>query len=134
MASTQVFYKLNSTVCEVVSCSFSFDQAIDDKGMPASRVRGGEVLITVRSSEGDEALMNWAASDTKREDSVVEFMRNDQDSVESKLDIKGGYCVLFKQDFNALGAGTNSSALTTIKISANELTYRGATISKNWVS
>jgi len=133
MASfSAVFDAAGSEECEVVSCSYQFNQTTDDKGRPSSVVQGGTVDVTIVSTDSTK-LISWMLDPYKRSEGKIVFKRGDQDSKLKEIAFKEAYCVSYKETFDARGGETQASMLLTLKISANKLDVNGASLDNKWV-
>jgi hypothetical protein len=133
MASFSAFFNAaGSGDCEVVKCSYSFDQAIDDKGRPSSKVQGGTINVTIVSTDS-AALTSWMLDPYKRESGKITFKRIDQDSTLKEISFEEAYCVSYQEQFDARGADTNTSMILSLTISANKINANGAVLDNKWV-
>ena len=133
MASfSAVFDAAGSEECEVVSCSYKFNQTTDDKGRPSSVVQGGTVDVTIVSTDSTK-LISWMLDPYKRSEGKIVFKRGDQDSKMKEISFKEAYCVAYEETFDARGDQTQASMVLKLKISANKLDVNGASIDNKWV-
>ena len=133
MASFSAFFEAaGSGPCEVIACSYSFDQAIDDKGRPSSKVQGGTIKVTIVATDSS-ALTSWMLDPYKRESGKVEFKRIDQDSALKEISFEEAYCVSYSENFDARGSDTNTSMTLSLTISANKINANGAVLDNKWV-
>ena len=112
----------------MLTCNFSFGQATDDKGRPASAVHGGNISLTIVASD-DDALLGWMIDPYKKQDGSISFNKIDQDSTLKEVQFKEGYCVSYAEAFNA---NSNNAMTATLSISAREITMGNATHSTKW--
>ena len=133
MASfSAVFDAAGSEECEVVSCSYSFNQTTDDKGRPSSVVQGGTVKVTIVSTDSTK-LISWSLDPYKRADGKIVFKRGDQNSKMKEISFKEAYCVGYTENFDARGDQTQASMVLSLVISANILRVGDAEINNKWV-
>ena len=133
MASfSAVFDAAGSEECEVVSCSYSFNQTTDDKGRPSSVVQGGTVKVTIVSTDSSK-LISWMLDPYKRADGKIVFKRGDQNSKMKEISFKEAYCVSYTENFDARGDQTQASMVLSLVISANILRVGDAEINNKWV-
>lgn len=127
-----VFDAAGSEECEVVSCSYSFNQTTDDKGRPSSIVQGGTIKVTIVSTDSVK-LISWMLDPYKRADGKIVFKRNDQNSALKSIIIKEAYCVSYAESFDARGDETQASMVLSLVISANKIDVNGASLDNKWV-
>jgi hypothetical protein len=133
MASfSAVFDAAGSEECEVVSCSYSFNQTTDDKGRPSSVVQGGTIEVTIVSTDSVK-LISWMLDPYKQAEGKIVFKRGDQDSKMKDITFKKAYCVSYSEKFDARGGGAQASMVLSLVISADEVNVNGATHKHNWV-
>ena len=133
MASfSAVFNAAGSEECEVVSCSYSFNQTTDDKGRPSSVVQGGTIKCTIVSTDSTK-IISWMLDPYKRADGKIVFKRADQDSKLKEIDFKEAYCVGYTENFDARGDETQAAMTLSLVISANKIDVNGATLDNKWV-
>lgn len=128
MSSFAATFKVNGKEYEVLNCNFSFGQATDDKGRPASAVQSGNISVTIVASD-DDGLMGWMIDPYKKQDGSISFNKIDQDSTLKELQFKEGYCVSYSESFNS---SSNHAMTVTLSISAREITMGNATHTVKW--
>lgn len=128
MSSFAATFKVNGKEYEVLTCNFSFGQATDDKGRPASAVHGGHISLTIVASD-DDSLLGWMIDPYKKQDGAIVFNKIDQDSTLKEVQFKEGYCVSYSEAFNA---NSNNAMTATLSISAREITMGNATHATKW--
>ncbi len=128
MSSFKATFKVSGKEYDVLSCSYSFGQVVDDKGKPASDVHGGSISLQIVADD-DDGLVGWMIDPYKTTNGSITFMRIDQDSSLKEVKFEDGYCVGYSESFNA-----NSSMPMTasLKISARKLTVGGASHEAKW--
>jgi len=126
------FSAAGSGDCELVSCNYSFNQSIDDKGRPSSKVQGGIIKVTIVSTDS-AALTSWMLDPYKRDKGKITFMRDDQESTLKEISFDEAYCVEYSEHFDARGADTNTSMTLSLTTSANKINANGAQLDNKWV-
>jgi len=128
MSSFSATFKLDGTEYDVMTCNYSFGQATDEKGRPASDVQGGNISVQIAVSD-DSAVMGWMIDPYAKKNGSIVFKRIDQDSTLKEVQFEDGYCVGYSESFNANAA----SAMTmTLNISARKVTVGDASHEKKW--
>jgi hypothetical protein len=113
---------------DVINCVYSFGQATDDKGRPASDVKGGSITIQIVVTD-DDSMMDWMVDPYKKQDGSVKFSKIDQDSTLKEVQFKNAYCVGYSETFSS----TSSSAMiATLNISAGSISVGSATLDNKW--
>lgn len=133
MSFSAVFNGAGSGDCEVVNCTFSFNQSIDDKGRPSSKVHGGVIRVTIVADE-NTSLVSWMLDPYKKDSGKITYKRIDQDSTMKEVSFEDAYCVEYTENFDARGGNMDTSMTLTLTISADKITVGGATLNNNWVS
>ncbi len=103
---------------DVLLCQYSFEQATDTEGAPASAVYGGYILVEI-VSDHDEALVGWMIDPYKTAGGSITFKKLDEDATLKQIQFEEGYCVQYTDQFDASDDEVMS---TMILISARKLT------------
>ena len=127
-SSFEAKFKVNGKEYEVVSCNYSFGQATDDKNRPASGVHGGNISVTIVTTD-DTDLVGWMIDPYKKQDGSIVFNQIDQASTFKEVKFKDGYCVSYSEKFDN---SAPKSMLTSIAISAREISVGDATHAVTW--
>jgi Hemolysin coregulated protein Hcp (TssD) len=127
MPSFKATFKLDGNEYDVISCVYSFGQATDEKGRPASDVQGGN--ISVQYSEDGTGVLGWMIDPYAKKNGSIVFNKTDQDSTLKEVKFEDGYCVGYSESFNANSA---SAMIATVNISARKISVGDATLEKKW--
>jgi Hemolysin coregulated protein Hcp (TssD) len=128
MPSFKATFKLDGNEFDVISCVYSFGQATDEKGRPASDVQGGNISLQI-SVDDDSSIMGWMIDPYSKKSGSIVFNKTDQDSTLKEVKFEDGYCVGYSESFNA----NSASAMTvTLNISARKISVGDATHEKKW--
>jgi len=128
MSSFAAKFTVNGSDFEVISCSFSFGQATDEKGRPASAVHGGQISLMISAPE-DAALLGWMIDPYKKTNGSITFNKIDQDSKMKELKFEDGYLVSYSESFHAESSHPMTASLS---ISARKITVGDATHETMW--
>lgn len=121
MSSFNATLKVEGGEYDVLSCNFSFGQATDDKGRPASNVKGGSLFVQIVTSD-DTALLGWMIDPHKKTSGSIVFKKVDEDSTLKEVKFEDAYCVGYSESFNS----TSASAMTvSLNISARKIDVSG---------
>jgi hypothetical protein len=115
---------------EVVYCRYSFNQAVDDKGRPASDVRQTRMNVNIVGT--DKALLAWMLDPYSQKSGSVTFYRNDQESVLKKVSFTNAYCTIPRDRFDATGKTGETSLITQLVLSYEKLDIQGVTYDARW--
>jgi hypothetical protein len=128
MSSFKSTFKLDGKEYEVLNCVYSFAQATDEKGQPASDVHGGNMSLQFVATD-DSSLIGWMVDPYGKKSGSVVFNKTDQDSTLKEVKFEDAYCVGYSESFSA----SSSSAMTiSINLSARKITVGDATHEKKW--
>lgn len=122
-------FKAGGKELNVLECNYSLKQETDATGRPSSITRGGQVTVTVESTQ-DTDIYEWMCNNFERKDGSITFYKRDSDATLKELKFKEGYLVGFNEEFHASDANPMS---TTFTISAKELTMGNGTHKNEWV-
>ena len=128
MSSFSATFKFDGQEYEVQACSYSFDQLTDDKGRPASSVRGGHITMSLVLNE-DEKILEWMNDADKKSKGSIVFKKIDQDSTMKELKFEDAYCVSFVESFTA---NVPDSMVASIGISARKMTIGNVPYEVKW--
>jgi hypothetical protein len=127
-----LFKAAGSQECEVVTCSYNFNQSTDDKGRPSSVVQGGTVNVTIIATAESKPLISWMLDPYKQDSGSITFKRADQDSMLKDIQFEEAYCVGYTEVFDGRGDSSDASMTLSLTISANKLTVNGAKLDNKW--
>jgi hypothetical protein len=116
----------NSTHREVRKFSITFNQATDQKGCPSSDVYGGFIYVTIVSNLNSD-FHEWMIHPTKRLGGLIEFTRQDQNSILERVTFMDAYCVGLTEEFDAYSKDVLMVSLT---ISAKTIMVGAVTYTK----
>ncbi len=106
---------------DVLSCNFSFGQATDEKGKPASNVQGGSIFVQIVTSD-DTSLLGWMIDPYKKTSGSIVFNKTDEDATLKEVKFEDAYCVGYSESFNATSA---SSMTVSLNIAARKVDISG---------
>jgi len=121
MSSFNAKLQVEGAEFDILSCNFSFGQATDDKGRPASGVQGGSIFVQIVTSD-DTALLGWMIDPHKKSSGSIVFKKIDEDSTLKEVKFVDAYCVGYSESFNS----TSASAMTvSLNITARKIEVSG---------
>lgn len=108
------------------TCSYSFTQEIDQRGLPKSEVRGGVINLSF-SSIDDQEIMHWMISSKSDKNGKVTFSGEEAEKIFKTLEFKDARCVSYHESFIR-----DKEMTENIVISAREITISGVTHTNTW--
>jgi len=111
----------------VISCEFTFQQQVDQRGMPSSRVNGGVINIGLKN-ENDFDLMLWMFSqDTKKNGKIILTSGISENQAFQTIKFKDACLVTFHESFSEF-----SEVSVDLSISCREIEISGAMFANIW--
>lgn len=132
MASFSAKWKFKGKEFDVVSCNYSLEQSIDDKGRPASIMTVRPVYITIISNEDIADVVAWGLNSYDRQDSEIVFQKDDADQTMKTMGIKDAYLVGVEETFTSIGTEPRAAFVLKLKISPNTVDLGGINASNKW--
>ncbi len=113
---------------DVISCTYSFGQATDEKGRPSSGVHGGTISLQIAAPD-DDALVGWMIDPYKKSNGSIKFDKIDEASTMKEVKFEEGYLVAYSESFHA----ESSTPMTaSLNISARKITIGNASLESKW--
>jgi len=110
----------------LLSCSFSFTQDFDQRGLTKSEVKGG-VISLVMNSIDDQEIMQWMFSLKADKSGKITFSGEETEKIFKTIEFKDARCVAYHESFVR-----DSEMVQEITISAREVTISGVTHLNKW--
>ena len=110
----------------LLSCSYSFTQDIDQRGLPKTEVKGGVITLVINSID-DQEIMQWMFSAKADKSGKIAFSGEETEKVFKTLEFKDARCIAYHESFVR-----DSEMVEEITISAREVTISGVTHSNTW--
>lgn len=129
--------KIGGRTYGVVECHYEFSQMIDETGKPSSRPQGGEIWITMPSTNDDDMFFyNWMFHKSEVKAGILRFCiyTNDNKPSYKTVSFANAYCTTLKDYFNDQDG---KLMYTTIKISAQIIrigTVNAAVFMNTWTN
>ena len=121
--------KMSGKEMNILECNYELHQETDLTGRPSSVTRGGQISLTVESTE-DTDLFEWMCNSFERKDGSIVFIKVDSEATLKELKFKEGYLVSFEEIFT----NTTSEPFKIIfTISAKEIMMGNGTHKNEWV-
>ena len=114
----------------VLSCSYHLYQETDVTGRPSSVTRGGQITITIESTD-DTSLFNWMTNSYECKNGSVKFFKRDSElAIMKRVDFEEAYLVSFEETFTH---NTEMPMIITISISAKKMKIGDSSQVNEWV-
>lgn len=110
----------------LLTCSYSFTQEIDQRGLPKSEVRGGVINLSFKSID-DQEIMHWMISSKSDKSGKITFSGEETEKIFKTLEFKDARCVSYQESFVR-----DSEMTENIVISSREITISGVTHANTW--
>ncbi|NCB08383.1 MAG: hypothetical protein EOM73_09490 [Bacteroidia bacterium] len=110
----------------LLTCSYSFTQDIDQRGLPKTEVKGGVITLAFNSID-DQEIMHWMVSSKADKNGKITFSGEDTEKVFKTLEFKDARCIAYHESFVR-----DSEMVEEITISAREISISGVTHVNIW--
>lgn len=114
---------------DVIFCEFELSRSTDEKGRPASGVRGGRVTLEIESTADTSVVEAMVNSQFKPFEFTVTFKKTDEDAKLKELVGTNVYLVYYQEVLDVNGEIPMKMRFT---LSAEELTMGNATHVNRW--
>jgi hypothetical protein len=112
---------------QLLSCTYSFSQEIDQKGLPTSKVRGGIIDITFVSLD-DAEILQWMISEEADKNGKIAFSGDNNTKPFKTIEFKDARLIDYHESFS-----DQSQLKVTLSISARELAISGVKYKNTWL-
>jgi hypothetical protein len=114
----------------IISCSYHFYQDTDVTGRPSSVARGGQITVTVESSD-DNKLLEWMIDSYKLHGGSLKFFKRDSESaIMKQVDYTDAYLVGYDETFTH---ESSMPMLLTVTLSAKTIKVGSAEHKNEWI-
>ena len=114
---------------ELLSAQYGFDRSTDATGRPAVEVLGGQLSLSLYSTE-DNSFFEWMAMPQVLKSGSITYYRDDQpDAVLRKLEFEDAHLIGYNESINSAG-GKNMTM--SLNITARKITMGSAHVEKKW--
>lgn len=113
---------------DVLDCTYSFRRDIDLKGRPSSNVYGGNIVISIESTE-DSTILSQMVNQFKPNSGTITFNRGDEESKMKELSWTNGYVIDYREAIDVRGMNPMEIVFT---ISAETVKLESVEISQRW--
>lgn len=121
---------VEGTPYNVLSCSYHFYQETDVTGRPSSIARGGQITVTVESSD-DISLVEWMIDSWGLKKGNIKFFKRDSETaIMKQVDFEDAYLVNYAETYSHQ---SEMPMVITITISAKKLSVGNASHENAWI-
>lgn len=130
MASFNCELFLDGHSYRVTRCSYGFSQATAHRGRAAAKVRSGVIALGLSVPDGD-ALVDWAASPSKKLNGQLVFRDIGSPMVRELVEFEDAYCVGYDETF-AAGNKDDGAYECVLHISAGKISVGAEVKDNHW--
>jgi hypothetical protein len=114
----------------ILSCSYHFYQETDVTGRPSSVARGGQVNVTVETTDSNK-LLEWMTDSWKLLSGNIKFFKRDSETaIMKQVDFTDAYLVSYDETFSH---ESSNPMVTTFTLSAKEIKVGSAEHKNEWI-
>ena len=114
----------------ILSCSYHFYQETDITGRPSSITRGGQVTVTVESTDSIK-LAEWMLDSWKLLSGNLKFFKRDSETaIMKQVDFTDAYLVSYDETFSH---ESSNPMVITCTLSAKEIKVGSAEHKNEWI-
>jgi hypothetical protein len=113
---------------DVLDCNYSFRRDVDLKGRPSSNVYGGNIYVTVESTD-DTKIIAQMVNQFKPNSGTVTFNKGDEEAKMKELKWQNGYIINYNE---ALDVADKEPMQISFVVSAEKITVEGAEVDHKW--
>ena len=113
---------------DVLDCNYSFRRDVDAKGRPSSNVYGGNVYVTVESTD-DTKIIAQMVNQFKPNSGTVTFNKGDEEAKLKEVKWENGYIIKYNEELDVVG---REPMQISFVVSAEKITVEGAEVDHKW--
>lgn len=113
---------------DVLDCNYSFRRDIDLKGRPSSNVYGGNIYVTVESTD-DTKILAQMENQFKPHGGTVTFNKGDEEAKLKELKWENGYTIKYEEELDVVG---REPMKINFVVSAEKISVEGAEVDHKW--
>lgn len=95
---------LDEKLFNILRMDISFVQRVDSTGRPMANPEGGQISLTLESSEDSMIFLPWMLSPTAVKSGVIRFTKRDNASSLKTIEFTDAYCINYQESFIAQGS------------------------------
>jgi len=120
--------KFEENEYDILESSYSFRRDTDLKGRPSSNVYGGEIYLSVESTD-DTAIIAQMVNQFKPNKGTITFNKGEEEAKMKELKWENGYVIRYKEALDVVG---KEPMRIDFVISAEKVTVEGAEVDQKW--
>jgi hypothetical protein len=113
---------------DVLDCNYSFCRDVDAKGRPSSSVYGGNIYVSVESTE-DTKIIAQMVNQFKPNSGTVTFNKGDEEGKLKELKWESGYLINYDESLDIVG---KEPMKISFVVSAEKISVEGAEVDHKW--
>jgi hypothetical protein len=113
---------------DVLDCNYSFRRDVDLKGRPSSNVYGGNIYVTVESTD-DTNIIAQMVNQFKPNTGTVTFNKGEEEAKMKELKWENGYIIKYNESLDVTG---REPMQISIVVSAEKISVEGAEVDHKW--
>jgi hypothetical protein len=121
--------KIDSNEFEVMSADYSFARSIDYNGRPSSQVYGGQVNLTIQSTQDTSIIEAMVNNPFKPIKGSIVFYKGKEEASMKELTFSEAYIIAFAEGFSNTGDDNTTSSFS---ITAEHFKIGGAEHDAEW--
>jgi hypothetical protein len=119
---------LDGKIYNILEYHYNPNQQVDESGKPISKVFGGQITLTIESTQ-DKTFLQWAINPNMTKEGTIVFYKRDAMSKLLEIKFETAYCVHHIENFSSKGKEPMSQ---TIKISPGRVIYEDVEHEETW--
>ncbi|MDR0796406.1 MAG: type VI secretion system needle protein Hcp [Tannerella sp.] len=113
---------------DVLDCNYSFRRDVDAKGRPSSSVYGGNIYVTVESTD-DTKIIAQMVNQFKTCGGTITFNKGEEEAKMKELKWENGYIIHYDESLDIVG---REPMQISFVVSAEKITVEGAEVDHKW--
>ncbi|MDR0712830.1 MAG: type VI secretion system needle protein Hcp [Bacteroidales bacterium] len=113
---------------DVIDCNYSFQRDVDSKGRPSSNVYGGNIYLTVESTD-DTTILAQMENQFKPHTGTVIFNKGEEEAKMKELKWSNGYTIKYDESLDIVG---REPMKISFVVSAEKISVEGAEVDHRW--
>jgi hypothetical protein len=113
---------------DLLDCKYSFRRDIDLKGRPSSGVYGGNIFITVESTD-DTTILAQMVNQFKQHSGSIIFNKGEEEAKMKEVKWQNGYTIKYNE---LLDVTDREPMKILFEVSAEKISVEGAEVDHKW--
>lgn len=121
--------KIDSDEFEVMSCQYNFHRSTDFNGKPASQVYGGQIALSIQSTQDSSIIEKMVNNPHKPLKGSIVFYKGKEDASMKELSFEEAYVISYEESFSNTG---EENTIASFSITAEKFKIGGAEYDAEW--